>query len=94
MSDPEQPAGGRTIDPHAIPGRPPGEPVGHGTIRLRGRADGPAPGAVVAAPAEPVGHGTIRLHGQSVGPAVEENPRAADVFDPIADILAALAATA
>ncbi len=43
-----------------------GEPVGHGTIRLRGRPDGPAP---VVMAAEPVGHGTIRLRGRTEEPA-------------------------
>ncbi len=55
-------------DAGAAPARTgdPGGPVGHGTIRLRGRPDGPA---AVPAVADPVGHGTIRLRGRSEGPA-------------------------
>ncbi len=44
----------------------PGDPVGHGTIRLRGRPDGPA---AVPVAGEPVGHGTIRLRGRREAPA-------------------------
>ena len=70
-------------------------PVGHGTIRLRGRPDGPAMVVAPVAVAAPVGHGPIRLRDRRAEPApsvAEDAPAAA--LDPIADIVAALAADA